>query len=100
MMMRSTWPRAALALACAAACSLAAASGTDAGGSAETGDAAMYNEGKAIYATRFACNSCALAGKSLDATTARTLLADKRGVTLSGAESQALEVYLKRRFKL
>jgi hypothetical protein len=99
MTIRSAWP-AAVAVMLAAACLPAAASGTDAGGSAETGDAALYNEGKAIYATRFACSSCSLAGKSLDAATARGLLGDKRGVSLSAAESQALDVYLKRRFKL
>jgi hypothetical protein len=100
MTIRNAWSRAAVALACAAVCSLAAASGSDAGGSAETGDAALYNEGKAVYATRFACSACALAGKSLDASTARGLLADKRGVALSAAEAKALEVYLTRRFKL
>jgi len=100
MTIPNAWSRAAVALACAAACSWAAASGNDAAGSAETGDAALYNQGKAVYATRFACGSCALASKSLDATTARGLLADKGSVTLSAAEAQALDVYLKRRFKL
>jgi hypothetical protein len=100
MKIPSAWPRAVVALACAAACSWAAASGNDAGGSAETGDAAMYNQGKAVYATRYACSSCTLAGKSLDATSARGLLTDKGSVTLSAAEAQALDVYLKRRFKL
>ena len=100
MKKQRAWRRAVLALAAAAACSLAAASGNDASGSAETGDAALYNQGKAVYAGRFACGSCALAGKSLDSAGARALLGDKRGVTLSAAEAQALDVYLKRRFKL
>jgi hypothetical protein len=78
----------------------ALASGSDGGGQAETGDAAAYNTGKSVYATKLACSSCPMAGKSLDAATARALLADKRAVTLTQTESAALDVYLKRRFKL
>lgn len=79
---------------------LARASGSDGGGSAETGDAAAYNSGKGVYAAKFACSSCPLAGKSLDASAARSLLTDKRGVSLSAIEASALDTYLKRRFKL
>lgn len=88
------------ALALALASSLVLASGSDGGGSAETGDAAAYNAGKSVYFSRLACAGCPMAGKSLDAQTARALLADKRGVTLSAEESAALGVYLKRRFRL
>jgi hypothetical protein len=41
-----------------------------------------------------------MAGKSLDADAARALIANKGNVTLSPQESAALDVYLKRRFKL
>ena len=87
-----------------AAMSLAAAmtmaSGSDAGGSAETGDTAAYNTGKGVFAAKFACAACPMAGMSLDGSKAKELIGNKRGVTLSNEESAALEVYLKRRFKL
>jgi hypothetical protein len=76
------------------------ASGNDGGGSAETGDAAAYNSGKGVYHSKFACTACPMAGKTLDANSARELLSNKRGVSLSAEESAALDVYLKRRFKL
>jgi hypothetical protein len=41
-----------------------------------------------------------MSGKSLDAGMARDLLSNKKGVTLSEEESQALDVYHKRRVKL
>jgi hypothetical protein len=41
-----------------------------------------------------------MAGMSLDASKAKELLNNKRGVSLSADESAALDVYLKRRFKL
>jgi hypothetical protein len=78
----------------------ARASGSDGAGSAETGDAAAYNTGKGVFHSKLACSGCPMAGKSLDATTARELLSNKRGVSLSAEESAALDVYLKRRFKL
>jgi hypothetical protein len=99
MIQRATF-RAALAIALAMAAGLALASGSDAGGSAETGDAAAYNTGKGIYASKFGCSGCPMAGKGLDASSARELLANKKGVSLSAEESNALEVYLKRRFRL
>jgi hypothetical protein len=95
---RAVRATAAASLAFLAAAALA--SGSDGGGHAETGDAAAYNTGKSVFATKLACSSCPMAGKSLDAATARELLANKRGVTLSEQESAALDVYLKRRFKL
>jgi hypothetical protein len=93
-------PSRGIALALALAGGLVHASGSDAGGSAETGDAAAYNTGKGIYASKLACSGCPMAGKSLDAGMARELLVNTQGVTLTADESQALAVYLKRRFKL
>ncbi|WP_428423074.1 hypothetical protein [Methylibium sp.] len=93
---RSTASAALLALTTG----LALASGSDSGGAAETGDAAAYNTGKGVYSAKLACSGCPMAGKSLDSGMARELLSNRKGVTLSAEESQALEVYLKRRFKL
>ena len=76
------------------------ASGSDAGGGAETGDAQSYNVGKGVYAQKLACKSCPLAGKSLDAAMARALLSSTETYSLSADEQQALAVYLKLRFKL
>jgi hypothetical protein len=92
--------RCGMALALALAGGLAHASGSDGGGAAETGDAAAYNTGKSVYASKLACSGCPMAGKSLDAGMARELLVNTKGVTLTADESQALAVYLKRRFKL
>ena len=80
--------------------SLALASGSDGGGSAETGDAAAYNTGKSVYFSKLACANCPLAGKSLDAAMARQVIEKAPAVALSDDESKALAVYLKRRFKL
>ena len=82
------------------AISSALASGSDGGGSAETGDTAAYNTGKSVFATKFACSGCPMAGKSLDADAARALMANKGKVTLTPQESAALDAYLKLRFKL
>ena len=76
------------------------ASGSDAGGGAETGDTQSYNLGKGLYAQRLACKSCPLAGKGLDATLARQLLTGKETYGLSAEEQRSLAVYLKLRFKL
>lgn len=92
--------RVATAVSLAMAAGVANASGSDGGGMAQTGDSAAYNSGKAVFAAKFACSGCPMAGKSLDAAAARELLANKRGVTLTPDESAALDVYLKRRFKL
>ena len=76
------------------------ASGSDAGGGAETGDAQAYNVGKGVYAQKLGCKSCPLAGKSLDAAMASGLLKGKETYALSADEQQALATYLKLRFKL
>ena len=76
------------------------ASGSDAGGGAETGDAQLYNVGKGIYAQRLACKSCPLSGKTLDAPMARGLLEGKETYGLNAEDQQALAVYLKLRFRL
>jgi hypothetical protein len=99
-MMRNHLIRTVLAASVALAANIALASGSDGGGSAETGDAAAYNTGKSVFATKLACSGCPMAGKSLDADAARALIANKGNVTLSPQESAALDVYLKRRFKL
>ena len=88
------------ALTLALSATIALASGSDGGGSAETGDAAAYNMGKSVYASKLACANCPMAGKSLDAAMARQLIEKPPAVTLSADESKALAVYLKRRFKL
>ena len=98
-MIRNTL-RAAFAASLALSAGLALASGSDGGGQAEMGDTAAYNTGKSVFATKLACGGCPMAGKSLDAEAARALLANKGSVTLSPQESAALDVYLKRRFKL
>ncbi len=95
-----TWAQCAIALSTAATMAHAMASGSDGGGSAETSDAAAYNMGKTVYATKVGCSSCPLAGKSLTPESARQLLADKPQANLSADEAKALTVYLKRRFKL
>lgn len=99
-MLQKMFSQGAAAAALALAAGIALASGSDGGTSAETGDAALYNIGKGVYATKLACSGCAMAGKSLDAATARELMAKAPAVNLSAEESAALNVYLKRRFKL
>ncbi len=99
-MNRKSFRLIALAALLALTNGVVSASGSDGGGSAETGDAAAYNTGKGVYAAKLNCSGCPMSGKSLDAGMARDLLSNKKGVTLSAEESQALEVYLKRRFKL
>lgn len=99
-MMQKRFVHIAAAASLVLAAGLAQASGSDGGGMAQTSDAAAYNVGKAVYATKFACSGCSMSGKSLDATAARELVANKGSVTLSADESAALDVYLKRRFKL
>ena len=95
-------PTAAAALLAASAWvgAPALASGSDASGGAETGDAQSYNVGKGVYAQKLACKSCPLAGKRLDAGMARGLLSGTETYSLSAEEQEALAVYLKLRFKL
>lgn len=78
----------------------ALASGSEAIGSVETSDAHAYNVGKSVYATKLACGGCALHGKTLTAEVAKDLLSGKNVPNLSEEDSQALTIYLKRRFKL
>lgn len=99
-MIRRIFACSAAVLAMTLAASAALASGSDGGGSAETGDAAAYNTGKGVYASKLACAGCPLAGKKLNAATAKQLLAGTPAVTLTDDESKALAVYLKRRFEL
>jgi hypothetical protein len=95
-----TLARTAIGGALAAAAGMALASGSEGGVGAQAGDTAAYNAGKGVYAAKFACSGCPMADKPLDAAAARELIANKRGVSLSSDESAALDVYLKRRFKL
>lgn len=88
----------AVVLACASFTTMA--SGSDGGGAAETGDAQAYNTGKLVYAQKLACNTCAMAGKTLDMAAAKQLLSGKSVAGLSEDEARALSVYLTRRFKL
>jgi 2-methylcitrate dehydratase PrpD len=99
-MLHKTFVQTAVALSFALTAGVALASGSDGGGQAEMGDTAAYNTGKSVFATKLACSGCPMAGKSLDANAARALLANKGNVTLTPQESAALDVYLKRRFKL
>ena len=78
----------------------AMASGSDGGGGATMGDTQAYNSGKLVYSQKLACGSCVMAGKSLDAAAAKSILAGKTVSGLSEDESRALSVYLTRRFKL
>lgn len=91
--------RALMALSLACTATFAMASGNDGAAGAETGDTAAYNRGKAVFATKLACKSCPMAGKKLDAALARELIAAKPAA-LNADEGRALDVYLKRRFKL
>jgi Glycosyl transferase family 2 len=99
-MIQSTFFKLGSVALLAFAAGVAFASGSDGGGSAVTGDSALYNTGKSVYATKLACAACPLAGKTLDAALAREVLAKSVKVSLSDQESAALAVYLKRRFKL
>lgn len=92
--------RTALAVALTVFASSAMASGSEGGAAAQTGDMQLYNAGKAVYAQKLACDTCPLAGKSLDATLASDLIAGKGVPTLSEGDSKALMTYLKRRFKM
>ncbi|BFM05603.1 hypothetical protein [Halioxenophilus aromaticivorans] len=80
--------------------SFAQASGSDAGASAKTGDAAAYQLGKQIFAKKFACKSCPLHKQRLNKSLAQEVLMGKPNVAMSEDENQALQVFLQRRFKL
>jgi hypothetical protein len=76
------------------------ASGSESFSQAQNSDVGLYNAGKGIYTDKFACASCPLAGKSLNADVAKEVLGGNPKVTLSGDEQSAITVYLKRRFKI
>lgn len=87
--------------ALAAALSGAAmASGSEGFSPGLSNDTQLYNMGKGVYADKFACGSCPLAGKSLNADLAKEVLRGKPKVTLSTNEQDAVMTYLKRRFKI
>lgn len=87
----------ALALAFSGA---AFASGSEGFTQGPNNEARLYNTGKGVYADKFSCSACPLAGKSLDANLAKQVLQGNPKVTLSTAEQDAVMVYLKRRFKI
>jgi hypothetical protein len=81
-------------------CGNALASGSETISTGPSNDARLYNVGKGVYADKFACSSCPLADKTLNADLAKDMLNGKPKVELSSAEADALAVYLKRRFKI
>jgi hypothetical protein len=76
------------------------ASGSESIAGGQTSDAALYNAGKGVYADKFACSSCPLASKSLNASVAKDVLGGTPKVQLTSDEQAAISVYLKRRFKI
>ena len=83
-----------------AASGAAIASGSEGFAQGQNNDTRLYNAGKGVYADKFACSGCPLAGKSLNADVAKAVLGGAPKVTLSGEEQDAVAVYLKRRFKI
>jgi hypothetical protein len=84
----------------AALTSSAFASGSEGFSSGQSNDTRLYNAGKSVFSEKFACSSCPLAGKPLDATLAKEVLNGTPKVQLSSDEQDAVMVYLKRRFKI
>ena len=78
----------------------AVASGSEGFSPGLSNDTQLYNVGKGVYADKFACSGCPLAGKSLNADLAREVLRGNPKVTLSTTEQDAVMSYLKRRFKI
>ena len=76
------------------------ASGSESFSQGQNNDTRLYNAGKGVYADKFACSSCPLAGKTLSASVAKEVLGGTPKVTLSSDEQDAVAVYLKRRFKI
>ena len=99
-MKRHKFHRLLATLALAAAATTAFASGSESFSAAPSSDTRLYNMGKGVYADKFACASCPLAGKSLDAEVAKAVLNGDPKVDVSNDEAQALAAYLKRRFKI
>ena len=78
----------------------ALASGSEGFSPGLSNDTQLYNVGKGVYADKFACSSCPLAGKSLNVDLAKEVLRGNPKVTLSTSEQNAVMSYLKRRFKI
>jgi hypothetical protein len=78
----------------------ASASGSEGIAASPNNSSRLYNAGKGVYADKFSCASCPLAGKSLDASLAKEVLSGKPKVELSADETEALSAYLKRRFNV
>lgn len=76
------------------------ASGSEGFSQSQNSDTRLYNAGKGVYADKFSCSTCPLAGKSLNASLAKEVLGGSPKVQLSGEEQGAVAVYLKRRFKI
>lgn len=89
-----------ISLALGAVSAGALASGSESFSNAPNNDTRLYNMGKGVFANKFACSSCPLAGKSLDAAVAREVLGGQPRVSLSTDEARALSTYLKRRFSI
>ena len=90
----------ALGVLAVAASGAALASGTEGFAQGQNNDTRLYNAGKGVYADKFACSGCPLAGKPLNADVAKGVLGGAPKVALSGEEQDAVAVYLKRRFKI
>ena len=76
------------------------ASGSESFSQGQNNDTRLYNAGKGVYADKFACSGCPLAGKPLSASVAKEVLGGSPKVALSSDEQDAVAVYLKRRFKI
>jgi hypothetical protein len=85
---------------CALISSTVLASGSETISAAPSSSAQLYNTGKAVFADKYACSNCPLAGKTLNAELAKEVLKGSPKVTLTNDESEALAAYLKRRFKI
>lgn len=84
----------------AAMAGTAFASGSEGFSSAQSNDTRLYNAGKGVYAEKFSCSTCPLAGKALNANVAKEVLDGTPKVQLSEDEKTAVMVYLKRRYKI
>jgi hypothetical protein len=99
--MMMTFVRQALALVSLALFSAAvAASGSGGESTAQTTASRLYNAGKGVYESKFACSICPLHAKNLTPEEARDVIAGKPAVQLSDEERTALKAYLTSRFWL
>ena len=89
-----------LGLVTASLSGAALASGSESFSQGQNNDTRLYNAGKGVYADKFACSGCPLAGKPLNASVAKEVLGGTPKVVLSSDEQDAVAVYLKRRFKI